>query len=61
MTQSPKNPCSVAALLRGNFGSLVDFAEMFTKIHDVLLQSSLRYCIAVSIFNTGLVQYPVVE
>ena len=39
--QSNKNPCSVAALLRGNFGSLVDFAEIFTKIHAVLLQNSL--------------------
>ena len=40
--QSHKNPCSVAALLRGNFGSLVDFAEIFTKIHGVLLQNSLQ-------------------
>ena len=37
--QSHKNPCSVAALLRGNIGSLVDFAEIFTIIHAVLLQS----------------------
>jgi hypothetical protein len=29
----------VAALLRGNFASLVDFAEIFTKIHAVLLQN----------------------
>ena len=27
---SLKNPCSVAALLHGNFGSLVDFAEILT-------------------------------
>ena len=42
VSQSHKNPCSVAALLRGNFGSLVDFAEIFTKIHAVLLQNSLQ-------------------
>ena len=28
----------MAALLRGNFGSLLDFAEIFTKIHAVLLK-----------------------
>ena len=28
--QSHKNPCSVAALLCGNFGSLMDFVEIFT-------------------------------
>ena len=40
--QSHKNPRSVAALLRGNFASLVDFAEIFTKIHAVLSQNSLQ-------------------
>ena len=34
--QSHKNPCSVAALLRGNFRSLVDFVEIFTNINTVL-------------------------
>ena len=29
--QSNKNPCSVTALLCGNFGSLVDFAELKKK------------------------------
>ena len=32
----------MAALLCGNFGSLVDFAEIFTKIHTVLSQNSLQ-------------------
>ena len=40
--QSHENPCSVAALLRGNFGNLVDFTKNFTKIHAVLLQNSLQ-------------------
>ena len=40
--QSHKNPCSVAALLRKNFGSLLDFAKIFTKIHAVLSQNSLK-------------------
>ena len=35
--QSHKNPCSVAALLCGNFSSLFDFVEVFAKIHVVLL------------------------
>ena len=42
VTQSHKNPCSVAALLRGKFGSLVDFAEIFTKSYAVLSQNSLQ-------------------
>ena len=33
--QSHKNPCSIAALLRGNFWSLVHLAEMLTKIYAV--------------------------
>ena len=40
--QSHKNPCSVAALLCGNFGSLVDFVEILTKIHSVLSQTSYQ-------------------
>ena len=39
----------MAALLRGNFGSLVDFAKNVTKIHAVLLPN----CLPVSGFLLG--------
>ena len=40
--KSHKNPCSMAALLCGTFGSWVDLVKTFTKIHAVLLQNSLQ-------------------
>ena len=40
--QSHKNPCSVAALLCGNFGSLADFAKNFQQNNAVLLLNSLQ-------------------
>ena len=40
--QSHKDPCSVAALLRENLGSLVNIAEIFTNIHAVLWQNFIK-------------------
>ena len=40
--QNHKNPCSVEALVRGIFGSLVNIAEIFTNIHAVLWQNSFK-------------------